>query len=282
MHVFHPFALVRAFSWRPRELISDGRAAYIALKTHYLGDSFVSRIRSAADSRLDNAFYDGKSRNFTFDHYCALLNNAFADLEATGELVTESRKLRVFLSGLRDSRLDTTKAQILATPTLQASFEAAVTFVATYLESHRSITNVARGRDISNVTSHGGGRGGRGAGGRGRGFGRGFGRGGRGRGGRGAGGRGSGRGSNITDRYYSPEEWEKLTPDERQSVRDKRSERDRRRGVDSVTRNVRAQIDDDSQPAAPAPAATAPTQSVSAVSSRRTGPSNGAVSFQQS
>jgi hypothetical protein len=99
----------------------DGRAAYIALKTHYLRDSFVSRIRSAADSRLDNAFYDGKSRNFTFEHYCALLNNAFADLEATGKLVTESRKLRVFLSGLKDSRLDTTKAQILAMPTLQAS-----------------------------------------------------------------------------------------------------------------------------------------------------------------
>ena len=33
-----------------------GRAAYMALKTHYLGDSFVSRIRSAADSRLDTAF----------------------------------------------------------------------------------------------------------------------------------------------------------------------------------------------------------------------------------
>ena len=62
----------------------DGRAAYLALKSHYLGDSFVSRIRAPADNHLGTAFYDGKSRSFTFEHYCARLNNAFADLEGSG------------------------------------------------------------------------------------------------------------------------------------------------------------------------------------------------------
>ena len=79
------------------------------------------------------------------------MNNAFADLESTGEVVTESRKLRVFMTGLKDSRLEVVKSQIQATPALQVSFEAAVTFTATFLESQRSTANVPRGRDISNV-----------------------------------------------------------------------------------------------------------------------------------
>jgi len=267
-------------SFRPTR---DGRAAYIALKTHYMGDSFVSRIRSSADSRLDNAYYDGKSRNFTFEQYCALLNNAFADLEATGEVVTESCKLRVFMTGLKDSRLDVAKSQIQATPALQVSFEAAVTFTATFLESHRLTANVPRGRDVSNVNrGRDGGRGGRGRG-RGRGSGR-DGRGGRGHGGKTGGrGNGSGRGSNaITDRYYTPEEWERLTAEERQTVRDKRSERDRRRGVDVVNRNVRARSDDDEASTAQVTIAAAPNQS--AVSSRRGSANAGSnhVSFQHS
>jgi hypothetical protein len=33
----------------------NGRAAYIALKTHYLGESYRARIRSMADAKLDTA-----------------------------------------------------------------------------------------------------------------------------------------------------------------------------------------------------------------------------------
>ena len=188
------------------------------------------------------------------------------------------------MTGLKDSRLDVAKSQIQATPALQVSFEAAVTFTATFLESHRSTANVPRGRDVSNVNrGRDGGRGGRGRG-RGRGSGR-DGRGGRGRGGK-TGGRGNagGRGSNaITDRYYTPEEWEKLAAEERQTVRDKRSERDRRRGVDVVNRNVRARSDDDEASTAQVTIAAAPNQS--AVSSRRGGSANAGsnhVSFQHS
>ena len=76
-----------------------------------------------------------------------------------------------------------------------------------------------------------------------------------------------------------------MTPEERQTVRDKRNERDRRRGVDAVNRNVCPRNDDDDTVAvAAAPVQqNAPVHSnVNAVSSRCNGPSGGAVSFQQS
>lgn len=47
----------------------NGRAAYIAMKSHYFGTSYQSKIKSAADSTLDTIFFDGKARNFTFEKY---------------------------------------------------------------------------------------------------------------------------------------------------------------------------------------------------------------------
>lgn len=101
---------------------SNGCDAYIALKTHYLGNAYQLRIRALADSRIEMAFYDGQNRNFTFENYYALLNNAFGDIESTGEAVSETRKIRCFLNGLADVRLGTAKSQVLATPDLHATF----------------------------------------------------------------------------------------------------------------------------------------------------------------
>jgi hypothetical protein len=83
----------------------NGRAAYIALKGHYLGETLTTRIRASADGRISSAFFDGKARNFTFENYCGVLNNAFTDLEASGERVDESRKVRMLMTGLIDPRL---------------------------------------------------------------------------------------------------------------------------------------------------------------------------------
>jgi hypothetical protein len=75
----------------------DGRAAYLALKSHYLGETFTTHIRAIADGQINLAFFDGKARNFTFEKYCEVLNNVFTDLESSGETVDESRKIRMLL-----------------------------------------------------------------------------------------------------------------------------------------------------------------------------------------
>jgi hypothetical protein len=104
---------VLQFAWK-----SDGRLAHIALKNHYLGETFQALIRAQADKRLENAFYDGTSRNFTFESYCTLLQHSFTDLEAAGDPISESRKVRCFLKGIRDPRLQSWKDVIFGTPAL--------------------------------------------------------------------------------------------------------------------------------------------------------------------
>jgi hypothetical protein len=63
------------------------------------------------------------------------------------------------------------------------------------------------------------------------------------------GGRSQGRGAggSITDRYYSPKEWSRLSPEDQQRVCDLRTQRDRVRGVSAISsqneRNVRPRLD---------------------------------------
>ena len=62
----------------------------------------------------------------------------------------------------------------------------------------------------------------------------------------GRGGRGS-QNKPITDRYYSPQEWQQMSSEQQQKVRDLRADRDKRRGLQAVTsRNVRPKTEDGS------------------------------------
>ena len=58
----------------------DGRSAYLDLKKYYLGSSFVAKTISDATSNLKTIFYNGRSKNFTFESFCGKLNKAFTDL----------------------------------------------------------------------------------------------------------------------------------------------------------------------------------------------------------
>jgi hypothetical protein len=127
----------------------DGRQAYLEIKTHYLGESYSSRVRAAADSTIDNAYYDGKSRSFTFERYCEVLKTAFTDIETTGEEVSETRKVRVLLQGIQDNRLQHAKSQVLATPALKATFESALNFIAQFLDEQKSLDGATRGNQRS-------------------------------------------------------------------------------------------------------------------------------------
>ena len=53
---------------------------------------------------------------------------AFTVLESTGEIVREERKARLLMTGGNDPTLESAKNQILATPTLRATFENASNF----------------------------------------------------------------------------------------------------------------------------------------------------------
>ena len=214
------------WSWVSRfGTASNGRGAYLALKAHYLGASYSSKQKTEADKVLETAFFDGKSRSFTFERYLALLNQAFTDFENAAEPVPEERRVRILLRGIRDERLKVAVSTIMASGPLCATFDAAANFLSQSLAQIDSMTTSRR-----NVGSTNTGRGpGRGGGGRGRG--RGPGRGG-----------GGGRGqtnfkANKDDPLSIPtDKWLKMSYEEKQAVREKRRKRamDRNRNVSSV------------------------------------------------
>ena len=218
----------------------DGRQAYLSLTSHYLGDATQGRIRTHADTILSKTYFDGKSKNFSFEKYCEVLNRAIRDLQETGESVPMDRQVRILLGGIRDTRLHSAVNTILSTPTLRNDFDKAINHMAQVLDmltayqkagtsQHRQVSGVNQGRGR-------GGRGGRG----------------RGRGGRGGGGGRNNQGgqssTSISDRYYTPAEWNAMSTEQRAQVRARRNERDRRRGVAAINNNQAP-----TEPEAPAP-----------------------------
>jgi hypothetical protein len=103
----------------------NGREAYLQLKTHYLGKSLQDKIQSDANKILENTFYDGKARNFTFEAYCTRLKQAFTDLAECGDELQESCKVRVFLKGLQAPELVAAKAMVIASNHLKTTVETA-------------------------------------------------------------------------------------------------------------------------------------------------------------
>lgn len=224
----------------------DGRSAYLALTSHYLGDATQGRIRTHADTILSKTYYDGKSKNFSFEKYCEVLNRAIRDLQETGESVPMDRQVRILLGGIRDPRLQSAVNTILSTPTLRNDFDKAINHMAQVLDMFTAYKSQSLGqnRQISQVSrdqQQGRGRGGRGGRGRGR-------------GGRGGGGNRNNQSNNnlsISDRYYTPTEWNAMSTEQREQVRARRNERDRRRGVAAVNQNTTQRQDNDQVTSSP-------------------------------
>ena len=156
----------------------------------------------SADKIMETAFYDEKSRTFTFKRFCELLVQAYNDVEETGEEVTEERKMKTFLSGLQYPRCKSAKNTILVTPALRGSVADSMDMVAEILGDLKSLTNPAKRRVSAISNARGGGiRCGRAE-----------------RPGRG-GGRMGGRGerrlkdNEITNRYNTSHQWRKMMND---------------------------------------------------------------------
>lgn len=141
------------FAWNwvsAHERTRNGREAYMALKLHYLGDSYQARIRAAADAVLQKMYYDG-ARSFTFESYITTLQKAFTDLESTGEVVAEERKVRVLLRGITASSMAAAVATVTANHHLKASYQIAANYLSETNDTQKSAA--AAKRNVSAVAS---------------------------------------------------------------------------------------------------------------------------------
>ena len=204
----------------------NGREAYIALKGHYLGVSFVAKTISDATTDLKNIFYTGKSRNFDFETFCGKLNKAFTDLSDNGQVYTEQMKVQMLLTATQDPLLEHAKLKVLGDNELLHDYSGTISYLkialnscSNHLKSSRNISVLNRG---GRQTGTGGNRG---SGGRGGGRGGRFGRAGRG------GGRGKGQGP--ADKYdpkdpgrsLTTKAWKEITDEQRATAREARSKK---------------------------------------------------------
>jgi ribosomal protein L15 len=198
----------------------NGRAAWFALRSHYLGPTNQSKIMTRAEGDLESKFYNGERRNFTFKRFAEIHQQAHTDLEEFGEPLTEAAKVRKFLKRIQALFLNSAIATVCANPSLKNDFEATVNFLSEFIEEQ----NQAQLRNILSGQS-----------GCGRGQGRGSGRGNKGRGGRsdrGVFNKGSTKG--MVDKYYTFDEYKSMNAEQKRHLHTLRQEAGGKRNASTV------------------------------------------------
>jgi hypothetical protein len=202
----------------------NGRAAWLALRSHYEGESFLNKQKEETYKMIENVHYKGERTTFTFEHFTGILTKGYNDLQRYGEPVLEAKKVRDLLSKISDPKLESAKQAVRINAQYKNNFDLAINFLAESVETldrskvrmvaeTQSHVHFAHGRGGRNNTQSGR-TGGRTTRGRGR-----FGRGTRNHGGHGRGGRGRGRGKSdeSTNNYIPPSEWNAMSPQQRQT-----------------------------------------------------------------
>ena len=194
------------------EKTSNGRAAWMHLKTCYEGEDAKNTAISQARKEIRDASWERNTRNWTFDSYCLRHIKAYNTLKKYGIETDGATKVRDFLHGIHNSHVQAIKTTILLNPATKTDLERAIvafkdSMAALDIVSNNTIAN-QDDRKIGAIT-RGGGRGshrGRNQGGRSaqqsynprQGYRGGY-KGGRGSGGRFTGGRGQGQSQQSDD-----------------------------------------------------------------------------------
>jgi hypothetical protein len=127
-----------AFNWIKRsERRRDGRLAYLALTTHYLGASKNETLCNQANTRLMKTFYGGEKNKFDWSKFVSLHKRCHNDLKATGPALSEDDKVRRLLNGINTNKLETAVLFVRSSPHLMSDFDAAVDSITTVVENIR-------------------------------------------------------------------------------------------------------------------------------------------------
>jgi hypothetical protein len=135
----------------------DGRAAFKALHTHFLGVNNVDTLSTAAWSKLNNTRYFGEKRNFTFEQYVRIHTDQHAILKGLEDHghhnLDERSKVRLLMAGIKNPALDTVRVTILGNAAMRSNFEQATGLYKDFIDQmstdkkDREITIAAVGTD---------------------------------------------------------------------------------------------------------------------------------------
>jgi hypothetical protein len=142
---------------RPAQRTRDGRMAYLALKTHYLGQNYVDQMASAAETKLANTFYNGETRNFPFEKYVRVHVEQHTILQGLVEHgytgIDPRSKVRYLNNGVKTKMLDTVKTAIMSNPALRSDFDACVNLYTEFIQQAKD--NNAKTIGIAQVSTSG-------------------------------------------------------------------------------------------------------------------------------
>jgi hypothetical protein len=207
----------------------DGRTAWLALRAHYEGESYMNKQKEDAYKLIEHLHYKGERATFTFEHFSGQLTKAYNDLQRYNEPILESKKVRDLLNKISDPKLESAKQAIRINSTYKNDFSMALNFLAESVDMQ--VGTKARMISILQLGDRGGRRshhkynnprGGRGRFGRHTARGRNTNHGGHGRGGRTGRGRSYGNDNSTLNpvgnsSYIPPSEWNAMTPSQRQT-----------------------------------------------------------------
>jgi hypothetical protein len=183
----------------------NGRGAVLALRHQCEGTSAIQTWKAAAYAKIASARYSGQKRQFSFDNYVEMHQEAHNTLADLDEPVPETKKVTDFLAGITDARLSNAKDLILGDAQKLQDFELCQQYLKTLV--YNKTTQEKHERQISVRHT----------------------------------GEGTQKSEEVTDRTYSQEEWSKLTPGEREKVKELHKSRKRERGGRRpTTRNTSA------------------------------------------
>ena len=133
----------------------DGRRAFINLKDHYLGKNNVDHLASQAERKLQNTSYTNEGRRWNFEKFVRThveQHQILTELKDHGYSgIDERSKVRYLLDGINTTTLDSVKTQILASTDLRNDFTASVNLFQDFLKQ----TKTAKDPRTSNVSSVG-------------------------------------------------------------------------------------------------------------------------------
>jgi hypothetical protein len=169
----------------------DGRGAYLALKSQYLGPNNANNMAQATTTKLDQLKYTGENRRWNMQRYVTAHVECFNILDGLKEHgfsgMDEATRVRKFVAGIKTDKLDAIRAAVLANPTL--SFDRVTRLYRDHVALTQSMYPTPQEqRQVSDV-------------------------------------RASGSQAEVEDRYYTSDEYRRLTAEQKLSLKKKRERR---------------------------------------------------------
>lgn len=127
---------------KPVQRTRDGRLAFLSLYGHYLGVNNVDNMAAAAERQLQSASYMGEGRRWTFEKYIRLQveqHHILENLVQFGYAGIDNRsKVRHLLDGIKTTKFDAVKMQIMASSDLMKDFDRCVNLYKDFITQSKS------------------------------------------------------------------------------------------------------------------------------------------------